>query len=202
MPIGKYSSITSAEQAKSNFLMVISYEARTALDVIIGLTKFVSEQKINNLQKAKLAQVSSTSKSLNHLLNDVLELIDLDMRTVELENEVFSVKDVLGVLGEKYQALAQENNLLYEEEIDNQLTGNFVGDQARFYQLMDYLLSNAFKNTEKGHVSLSVTLDTGRGLSAQYQRINFQIEDTGLKPFCKRSGYLVRLFLYDKISSF
>ena len=160
-----------AEQAKSNFLMIISYEARTALDVIMGLTKFVSEQKISEIQKSKLTQVSSTSKKLNSLLNDVLELIDLDMHTVELDSEVFSPKNVLALLNKKYEEEAKGSHVLFEALIDKSLDGTYIGDQARFYQLIDYLLSNSFTSTEQGHVSFTVNLDTGRGLSDQFQRI-------------------------------
>jgi CheY-like chemotaxis protein/signal transduction histidine kinase len=190
-----------AEQAKSNFLMIISYEARTALDVIMGLTKFVSEQKISEIQKSKLTQVSSTSKKLNSLLNDVLELIDLDMNTVELDSEVFSPKNVLELLNKKYEEEAKGSHVLFEALIDKSLDGTYIGDQGRFYQLIDYLLSNSFTSTEQGHVSFTVNLDTGRGLSDQYQRINFLIEDTGIKPSTTEVNTLFESFSMTKFQA-
>jgi len=190
-----------AEQAKSNFLMIISYEARTALDVIMGLTKFVSEQKISEIQKSKLTQVSSTSKKLNSLLNDVLELIDLDMHTVELDSEVFSPKNVLALLNKKYEEEAKGSHVLFEALIDKSLDGTYIGDQARFYQLIDYLLSNSFTSTEQGHVSFTVNLDTGRGLSDQFQRINFLIEDTGIKPSTTEVNTLFESFSMTKFQA-
>lgn len=167
------------ERAKTSFLSVLSYEARTALDSILGLTRLAQHSATNPDQEAKLGEVIASSTNLNNLLDDVLNFIDLELGSVKLEDEAFSPKDALASLIAKYARQAKAKNILFESDIDPSLNDVYLGDQKRFYQALDCLLSNAVGYTEKGHVIFTLSVDSGQSLSPEMQRLNVRIEDTG-----------------------
>lgn len=168
------------ERAKTSFLSVISYEARTALDAVLGLTRLAQHSATNPDQEAKLSEVIASSTKLNNLLDDVLNFIDLELGSVNLDEDPFSPKDALALLMNKYARQAKNKNILFEHDIDPSLNDVYLGDQKRFYQVIDCLLSNAVHYTEKGHVIFSLSVDSGQSLSPEVQRLNLRIEDTGM----------------------
>lgn len=170
-----------AENMKTNFLSIISYESRASLNIIMGLTRFANEKSANSEQKAKLTQIITASENLNLLLNDVMELIDFEMERITLDSDPFSPKKVIELIINKYQKKAKAKAIIFEFSLDKTINDVYIGDQKRFYQLIDYLLSNAFTYTETGHISLKVSADSGKNFSSHMQRINFQLEDTGIQ---------------------
>ncbi len=169
----------AGERAKTSFLSVLSYEARTALDSILGLTRLAQHTATNPDQEAKLTEVIASSTNLNGLLDDVLNFIDLELGSVTLEQEPFSPKDALALISAKYARQAKAKNILFESDIDPSLNAVYLGDQKRFYQAIDCLISNAVQYTEKGHVIFTLSVDSGQSLSGDVQRLNVKIEDTG-----------------------
>jgi signal transduction histidine kinase/ActR/RegA family two-component response regulator len=170
----------TSERAKTSFLSVVSYEARTALDAILGLTRLAQHSSTNPDQEAKLDEVINSSNKLNALLDDVLNFIDLELGAVNLEAEPFAPKKALAILCDKFSELAEQKHILFEHNIDPSLNDVYLGDQQRFFQVFDCLLSNALRYTDKGHVTLSVSVDSAQSLSPELQRLNVTIEDTGI----------------------
>lgn len=168
------------EKAKTSFLSVLSYEARTALDSILGLTRLAQHSATNPDQQAKLDEVIASSTSLNTLLDDVLNFIDIELGSIRLDDDAFSPKDVLAMLVSKYSEQASNKHILFEVDIDPSLSDVYLGDQKRFYQALDYLICNAVSHTEKGHVIFTLSVDSGQTLSQSVQRLNIRIEDTGM----------------------
>ncbi len=165
--------------SKTNFLAVLSYEVRTSLDAMLGLTRMVKKTSENHQQINKLQQVLRSGNELHNLLNDVILFVDLETHSIQIDKQVVSIEKLLHRLKERYVSLAQEKNILFDVDISSELSKYYLSDKAYVYKVIDYLLSNAFEHTEKGHIGLKVSLDQLNQYSEDAHRINFEIIDTG-----------------------
>jgi len=165
---------------KTNFLAVISYEARTYLDSISGMSRLAMRGCENSDQEKKIQSVLDASGQFHDLLDDVLSFIDFDLNNVTLEESAFSFQRVLAKLRERFSAQADEQNILFEMDVDQSIGDIYIGDEARIMQMFTCLLGNCFRYTETGQVSVQLMLDTAPAFDVSRQRINVTIQDTGL----------------------
>ncbi len=199
-----------ANDAKSQFLANMSHEIRTPINGIIGMNTMLLKELDNGntedvMEYAK--NIQSASQTLLSLINDILDISKIEsgkMEIVPVEYDLFSI------LNDCYNMnfiRALEKNLTLELEIEESLPAILYGDEVHVRQIINNILSNAVKYTEKGSVLLrmsaieqddkDVTLrievkDTGIGIKEEnleklfqnFTRIdvekNRNIEGTGL----------------------
>ncbi|MCA9888903.1 MAG: hybrid sensor histidine kinase/response regulator, partial [Anaerolineae bacterium] len=147
---------------KSEFLSTMSHELRTPLNAIEGFTSIMlSGMGVELSPKAEdmVKRVSANSKRLLHLINDFLDLSRIESGRLELIKEPISP----GQLARKWQSevsvLAEEKGLDFIVTIDPELPETVIEDDDALSKITVNLLSNAFKFTHKGHVSLDMQRD-------------------------------------------
>lgn len=147
---------------KSEFLSTMSHELRTPLNAIEGFTSIMlSGMGVELSPKAEdmVKRVSANSKRLLHLINDFLDLSRIESGRLELIKEPISP----GQLARKWQSevsvLAEEKGLDFIVTIDPELPETVIEDDDALSKITVNLLSNAFKFTHKGHVSLGMQRD-------------------------------------------
>lgn len=175
----------AANRAKSEFLSNMSHELRTPLTGILGFSSILIEGifgTLNAKQKQYIEGIHTCGKHLLELINDLLDLTKIEAGKEELILETIQVTEV-----------CQECLNLFAEHPSAELKLHFaiapdvstcLADQRRLKQILVNLLSNAFKFTETGSVTLKVeqtdtavlfsVIDTGMGISATDQAILFQ----------------------------
>ncbi len=162
------------QQFKSEFFAQVSHEMRTPLNSISGLVSLVMEDE----EKATeyLPALHATSKHLNAIINDILDLSKIDAGKLKFESIDFDLTALVNSIfkGLKFSAV--------EKGITLNLSGPkapvFIkSDPTRLAQVLYNLLGNSMKFTEKGYVSLSIKLSEPK---AGNQSILFTIEDTGI----------------------
>lgn len=168
----------AATRTKSQFLANVSHELRTPLNAIIGLAEMLREEAEESGDEEltePLQRVVSAGRHLLHLINDLLDLTKIEAGRLDLHIEDFHVPPMVHDVSTTAQALAMAN--------DNQLTvrceedlGTMHSDITRVRQILLNLLSNAFKFTEKGAVTLSVERDT----DASGDWLSVEVADTGI----------------------
>jgi PAS domain S-box-containing protein len=152
----------AATRTKSQFLANVSHELRTPLNAIIGLAEMLREEAEETEDQdlyEPLRRIVSAGRHLLHLINDLLDLTKIEAGRLDLYIEDFHITPLVHDVSTTAQALASAN--------DNQLTvscednlGIMHSDITRVRQILLNLLSNAFKFTEKGAVTLSVERET------------------------------------------
>ncbi len=173
----------SANHAKSAFLANMSHELRTPLSAIMGFSELLSYD--SNLTPKQSDSVRVINQSGNHLLsliNDVLEMSKIEAGRHSVEALDFHVHDLLHDLHTMMLLKAQSKNLLLNLEIASDVPEWVNTDQRKFRQIVINLLGNAIKFTDRGQVTLRLTiaatetidrglccevLDTGHGIAAQ-----------------------------------
>ena len=163
----------SASRAKSVFVAGISHELRTPLTSIRSNVEILNAVCDSEETRSRLHALFVASDSLQHLLEDLLDLSTMDSQGVNLKEEALEVRglhaDVLLIMGE----LAKAKSLDLTGEVSDDVAQIMVGDIARVRQILLNLVSNALKFTETGRVNLSVKM-------AEVGVIQFAVKDTGI----------------------
>ena len=171
--------LEQANQAKDNFIAHMSHELRTPLNSIIGFSHILKQD--DGLTEEQLRSIDLVHQSGQHLLtliNDVLHLSKLNANKLKLNNCDFNLIHLLHNIIAMFQIRAREKDLDFVIQIAADLPQVVNMDETRLRQVLLNLLSNAFKFTDRGSVTLSVTrsrLDK----ASQVDKIRFQVEDTG-----------------------
>lgn len=164
------------EQAKQDFFSNMSHDMRTPLNAIIGLSD-LAQQHIQEPEKTAdyLDKIQTSSHQLLELINDILDMSRMEQGRVMLNNQQFDLRKCLeeSLAAFRYQAEREDKKFRVELNLNHAI---LVGDPFRINQILNNLLSNAFKFTQEGDkISLSVS-QIGRG---DYPKYKFVISDTG-----------------------
>ena len=172
-----------ARRMKSFFLANMGHEIRTPLNAILGYTDLMLMDEQNPVDKKRLGTISRAGKNLLALINDVLDFAKIEAGKLEIVLQEFSLRQAMNDLGRMFSTQATEKG------IDFRISGNadmpdwVIGDCIRLNQILVNLLSNSFKFTEKGSITLHCSYadetviftvaDTGIGISRQQQKVIF-----------------------------
>ncbi|WP_193114564.1 response regulator [Sulfurimonas marina] len=182
----KNTELERANRYKSEFFANMSHELRTPLNAIILLSKLlVDDLKATEDEEVvkKIGIIHKSGNDLLRLINDILDFAKSESGKLELHNTVFLLDTLVTELHQEFDYLAQEKSL--EFSISNEYKGEFEADYDKLLQVLRNLLSNAFKFTDKGSVTVSIfedeiqnklvflVTDTGIGISKEQQYIIF-----------------------------
>ncbi len=193
---------------KSEFLASMSHELRTPLNSLLILSKLLVDDVDGNLTSKQLefAQtIHASGHGLLALINDILDLSRLEAGALSVEPSEVALEHLRTHVEQSFGQLAQEKGLEFSIELLGRLPKSVVTDGKRLQQVLKNLLSNAFKFTERGRVSLTVALAT-YGWTRDHAPLNraesvvaFSVSDTGIgipeekqriifEPFHQASG--------------
>ncbi|TXD48277.1 hybrid sensor histidine kinase/response regulator [Polaribacter sp. IC073] len=165
-----------ANEEKSRFLAMMSHEIRNPLNVILGYAAMISEESINNSVKEYLKLLSLSGEHLKVIVNDILDLSRIEAGKLVLVNSPINIKEISKHCIENYRH--QNTNTAVELllEVSEKVPYLVLGDNVRINQILSNLLSNALKFTEKGEISIVVTV-----VSEDEKSVNiaFLVSDSG-----------------------
>ena len=191
-----------ASRVKDNFFAVMSHEIRTPLNGVIGFLANLGETPLNPQQKQYVRIIEASSRSLMHVINEVLDYSKINAGSLELEELAF---DCLAMAEDR---IAMTRQLARPKGLKVVLDTNTVepliirGDPTRLRQVLDNLLGNAVKFTDHGEIRLQVAVtDDEQGAVL----ISFTVSDTGvgipynvqehlLKPYAQGNPSVARQF--------
>ena len=159
--------------AKSKFLANMSHELRTPMNSILGLTELMLEKvDLEPRNKERLKVVLNSGKRLMTLINDILDLSKIEAGKVEVIYEDVFLEEILEEISGSIAPLANEKNIKYEV-IRNVDTHTVIStDRGKVVQVLINLLGNAVKYTDKGKVTLKISVGN--------EMLNFEVIDTGI----------------------
>jgi signal transduction histidine kinase/CheY-like chemotaxis protein len=169
----------AANRAKNAFLANMSHEIRTPMNGVLGALQLLKGSRMDRAQDDLVATACSSAESLLHLLDDILDVSKIEAGRLSLQRRPFHLPEL--VRGQEQalapQAAARGLTFDVKMEADPELGAALDGDPARIRQVLSNLLSNAIKFTERGGITLSVSVAarTDDGL-----RVRFQVSDTGI----------------------
>jgi signal transduction histidine kinase/HPt (histidine-containing phosphotransfer) domain-containing protein len=169
-----------AEEAagmKEMFLANMSHEIRTPLSGIMALSKILLSTPMTKEQMEYMNSIQKCSDSLLVIINDILDLTKIQAGKMSLENVPFDVKGVVHHTRQLFSAKASEKNIPINCIIEDSVPASLMGDPTRLSQVLNNLVSNAIKFTEKG--SVDITVKTKYNSDTNYN-IQFRVKDSGI----------------------
>jgi CheY-like chemotaxis protein/signal transduction histidine kinase/HAMP domain-containing protein len=185
----KAEQLALSSKYKSEFVANMSHELRTPLNSLLILARLLSENKDGNLtpKQVEFAQTILTSGSdLLNLINDVLDLSKVEAGKMDVNPTDVRLTEVKEFVERSFSALAEQKGLEIRVEINADLPQAISTDGGRLEQVLKNLLSNAFKFTKEGDVTLTIRrAEKGRRfqnptLEAASEVIAFAVADTGV----------------------
>ena len=179
----KAEQLSLTSRYKSQFLANMSHELRTPLNSLLILSKLLSENRDGNLtdkQREFAKTINAAGTDLLSLINDILDLSKIESGTVSLEVGDVALQDLVENLERTFRQLAEDRHLAFVIDVEPGLPRSVRTDSKRLQQVLRNLLSNAFKFTETGSVSLKIGSAEGSPLRAGSQWMALSVTDTGI----------------------
>jgi len=186
---GKAKELALTSKYKSEFLANMSHELRTPLNSILVLGQQLGDNPDGNLtpKQVEFARtIHGAGTDLLNLITDILDLSKIESGTVSVEAEEVFFASMLDAVGRPFRHEAENRHLTFEVQTDPHLARSVVTDSKRLQQVLKNLLSNAFKFTEVGRVSLSVS-PAKKGWTEDHPILGkvasvvaFEVSDTGI----------------------
>ena len=166
-----------ANEAKSQFLASMSHEIRTPMNAIIGMSNLLKETELTPKQQKYTDIVCSSSESLLGLINNILDFSKMDAGKMQLERIAFKLTKCIDDCVRMMSVRATEKNIELDSEIADDVPVYLFGDPTRLRQVILNLVGNAIKFTEKGGVTIKVSV------IEKYEddvMLKFVVSDTGI----------------------
>lgn len=165
------------EEFKNTFIANFSHELRDPITGIITFSDILTNTPLDDEQKNYLQILKSSSSFLKKMIDDILDISKIEVGKLQLVLKPFDIGALLKDINANYSIRAKEKGLNYFSTIDEKLPQIVGGDAMRLRQVLNNLLDNAIKFTEKGSITFNISLNQTR---AQKASIHFEIIDTGI----------------------
>ncbi|MFR0690815.1 response regulator [Enterobacterales bacterium AE_CKDN230030158-1A_HGKHYDSX7] len=183
---GRADELQRASRYKSEFLANMSHELRTPLNSSLILARLLADNEQGNLddEQVKFAEsIYGAGNDLLNLINDILDISKVEAGKLEVRPENASVRRLVEAVEGLFRPQADDKGLRFATEVAEDVPALLFSDRQRVEQILKNLLSNAFKFTDAGEVSLRV--------STAPEGLRFDVRDSGIGI---AEDQLVRIF--------
>ncbi|SDL24069.1 ATP-binding protein [Siphonobacter aquaeclarae] len=163
--------------AKSEFLSTMSHEIRTPLNSVIGMMNLLQAENPRPDQEHHLEVMQFSANHLMSIINDILDFNKIEAGKIRFESIPFDIRTLVRNTLESYRTYADEKKIDVHLRVDPSIQTLVIGDPTRTSQVLNNLVHNAIKFTQKGWIKLSV--DTENQTDTQIT-LKITVEDTGI----------------------
>ncbi len=174
----KAEDLAMSAKYKSEFMANMSHELRTPLNSILLLSRLLAEngeQTLSTEQIEYARVIQNSGHGLLSLIDEILDLSKIESGKLHLEYSLVPVEEILEDMRMLFVPMAKDKNLELNFVIGEGAPAQIETDKARLEQILKNLLSNAFKFTTEGHITLTIAAAAGLR-----NFIDFSVKDSGI----------------------
>ncbi|MCL2356802.1 MAG: response regulator [Defluviitaleaceae bacterium] len=167
--------------AKSRFLARMSHEIRTPIAAVAGISQIqLRNSDLPPVIEESFTHIYQSANMLHRIINDILDISKIESGNFELRHNKYETLDIISDAVSVCNAYLDNDAVKFNLTVDSFLPVYLVGDVVRISQIINNLLSNAFKFTTHGRVELSLRCVPGCKNEPGYVTLIATISDTGL----------------------
>ncbi|MDR1649715.1 MAG: response regulator [Synergistaceae bacterium] len=166
----------ATSQAKSAFLATVSHELRTPLNAIIGLSEVELREDLSERTRSNLEKILNSGSNLLAIVNDILDISKIEAGGFEITPADFDVPTLVNDVVQLNLVRIGSKNIVFSLDINEKTPVRLRGDELRVKQVLNNILSNAFKYTREGRVAFHIH-SRREGNKAT---LRFAVRDTGV----------------------
>jgi len=165
-----------ASNAKSDFLSKMSHEIRTPMNAILGMSELILREEISDNAREQASTIKHSGIHLLSILNGILDFSKIESGQFELIETAYDLSSVLNDVISIIKIQTASSGLRFLLNISSNIPNKLMGDSVRLHQIILNLLTNGFKYTKNGYVSMTITGEvTGDELL-----LKIAVKDTGI----------------------
>ncbi|RFS23541.1 PAS domain S-box protein [Chitinophaga silvatica] len=165
--------------AQEMFLANMSHEIRTPMNGIIGMTNLMLQNPLTPKQLNYANAIKSSATRLMSIITEVLDFSKIKAGKLSVQHEMFDIYEVINNTLLPLKLQAEEKELQFITQIDNNIPTSLVGDDVRLTQIITNIVENAIKFTEAGTIKVRASF-TKKELNSRQIWIQFIVSDTGI----------------------
>nr|WP_242513683.1 PAS domain S-box protein [Galbibacter mesophilus] len=190
----------SANRSKSEFLANMSHEIRTPLNGVIGFTDLLMKTSLTESQGKYMQTVYNSANLLLDIINDILDFSKIEAGKLELNIERVNLSELCVQTIDIIKHKAHAKGLEVLLDIPANLETTIYADPVRLQQIINNLLGNAAKFTEKGEVELKIR-SSNVPANDKLRKFHFSIRDTGIGIASHNLSKIFRAFDQEDAST-
>lgn len=166
-----------ANVAKSEFLARMSYEIRTPLNGIIGMTDVLNKFSLSDDVKEIISLLHRSTEVLLNIINDILDFSRIESGRMILDESPFNFREEISYCIDLAKTRIAEKDINFVVIVDDNIPESIIGDPFRLRQVLTNLMNNSIRNTERGEIRLRCHVKSNiNGIVI----LGFDLYDTGL----------------------
>lgn len=168
----------SANKAKSTFLANMSHEIRTPLNIIMGANELIQRDASNEHIQSLSRHIRDSGENLQEIITNILDVSKIESGKIEVVREVYSISEFAETMVSIGTNFRKKANVRYNVKLAEQFPPYLIGDLVALKKIAGNFLSNAFKYTAKGSVTLRIFFR--RREQAEELVLVLEVSDTGI----------------------
>jgi signal transduction histidine kinase/CheY-like chemotaxis protein len=180
-----------ANQVKIQFLANMSHEVRTPINAMQGMMDLLVYTSLDTRQQHYLTNAQSASKTLLHLVDELLDLSKIEAGKMIVSQDVVNLPIIIDKALKLNLSNVDYNKVEVAVDMSTDVPSNVISDEMRLVQVLANLFNNAIKFTEHGKIKLTIDTLSSDDIET---KVRFRVTDTGIGIASDKQGHLFNAF--------